>query len=530
MNHLTLRICAAPLLCYGILATGEVCAQAPAANQDRFFTETIHPILAERCWECHGGEVQESGLRLDSRDSLLAGGDSGQPLVVPGKPAESFLIRVIQHDGDVAMPPDEKLPEEEIKALSQWVSMGLPWPTSGAGKNEPATKEEQYVKQLAEHWAFQPITPPQLPEVQRPDWIAQPVDRFVLAHLESKEITPSPEADRHTLIRRLKFDLLGLPPTYEEVQSFVSDSAPDAYEQLAERYLASPHYGERWGRHWLDLARYADTRGYAFARERRYPYAYTYRDYVIHALNDDLPFDQFVVQQLAADLITDAPHDAALAALGFLTVGRKFNNRHLDIDDQIDVVGRGLLGLTVACARCHDHKYDPIPTDDYYSLYGVFASSSEPDELPTIGDPTKTPGYDEFKKELERRQGELEAFQLKKRDELAETARTHATDYLARAVSKVPEESLQDMPFIELKGEQFKPRLVQRWREQLAKTAKADDPVLGPLVALALIPDDAFSQQSVDILAKLREVPAGTERGQLNPLVKEALEKKPATK
>ena len=237
------------------------------------------------------------------------------------------------------------------------------------------TREQRYAVQLEQHWAFQPIEAPPLPAVNMPEWIAQPVDQFILAHMESKGLTPSPQADRYTLIRRLKFDLLGLPPTAEEVQAFVDDPAPDAYEQLVDRYLASPHYGERWGRHWLDVARYADTRGYAFDRERRYPYAYTYRDYVIRALNEDLPYDQFILQQLAADLLCSQPDDPSLAALGFLTVGRKFNNRHLDIDDQIDVVGRGLLGLTVACARCHDHKYDPIPTEDYYSLYGVFASS-----------------------------------------------------------------------------------------------------------------------------------------------------------
>ena len=240
-------------------------------------------------------------------------------------------------------------------------------------------------------------------------------------------------------------------------------------------------------------------------------------------MNDDVPFDRFVLEQLAADLLPLGPGDPALAALGFLTVGRKYNNRHLDIDDQIDVVGRGLLGLTVACARCHDHKYDPIPTADYYSLYGVFASSEEPDDLPTVGDPALTPGYDEFQKELARLQGELDAFKIRKRDELVTSARQHATDYLVRAMTKEPEESLQQLPFIALKGEDFKPRLVRRWQEILTRTAKVDHPVLGPMSELALLPDEEFAQKSAEILARWKAVPAGTEAGQLNPLVKVGL-------
>ena len=220
-------------------------------------------------------------------------------------------------------------------------------------------------------------------------WVQSPVDAFVLARLEAKGIAPSPPADRRTLIRRATIDLWGIPPTPEEVEAFEADPAPDAFARLIDRLLASPRYGERWGRHWLDVARYADTKGYVFTQERRYPYSFTYRDYVIDAFNADLPYDRFIVQQVAADQLPvgQGPEKDTrpLAAMGFLTVGRRFLlDQNEIIDDRIDVVCRGLLGLTVTCARCHDHKFDPIPTDDYYSLYGVFASSVEPEELPVL--------------------------------------------------------------------------------------------------------------------------------------------------
>jgi hypothetical protein len=343
--------------------------------------------------------------------------------------------------------------------------------------------------------------------------------------LEAADLTPSAEADRRTLIRRLSFDLIGLPPTYEEIVQFQEDQSPDAYERLIDRLLASEHYGERWGRHWLDVARYADTRGYAFTSERRYPYAYTYRDYVIDAFNRDLPYDRFVLEQLAADLLPLEPNDPSLAALGFLTVGRKFNNRHDDLDDQIDVIGRGLLGLSLACARCHDHKYDPIPTEDYYSLYGVMASSSEPAELPTIGDPHDTPGYEQFKKELERLKADVEQYKTKKRDEFVASTRSHSTDYLVRAISRKPEKELQELDFIKLKGEAVKSRLVQRWRQYLVEHAKPDHPVWGSLHLLALVPDDQFADRASQLVAKLDEIPVGLDAGQINPLVREALSK-----
>jgi hypothetical protein len=256
--------------------------------------------------------------------------------------------------------------------------------------------------------------------VKKTDWVKTPIDAFVLAGLERKGLAPAPTADRRTLIRRVTLDLHGLPPTPEEVAAFEMDRSPDAYERLIDRLLASPRYGERWGRHWLDVARYADSKGYVFQEERRYPFAYTYRDYVIRAFNEDLPYDQFVLQQLAADQLPLGDDKRPLAALGFLTLGRRFlNNIHDIIDDRIDVTMRGLQGLTVGCARCHDHKFDPISQKDYYSLYGVFASSEEPKDLPLIAKPEQTAELVAFEKELAKRKAEVEKYREQHKDEIA---------------------------------------------------------------------------------------------------------------
>ncbi|MGH7227045.1 MAG: DUF1549 domain-containing protein, partial [Gemmataceae bacterium] len=289
------------------------------------------------------------------------------------------------------------------------------------------------------HWSLQPVHKPAPPRVKTPAWIKTPIDAFVLAKLEGKGLSPSPTAERRTLIRRLTLDLHGLPPTPQQVADFEADRAPDAYAKLVDRLLASPRYGERWGRHWLDVARYADSKGYVFTDERRYPFAYTYRDYVIRAFNEDLPYDQFVLQQLAADLLTLGEDKRPLAALGYLTLGRRFlNNIHDIIDDRIDVTMRGLQAMTVGCARCHDHKFDPIPQRDYYSLYGVFASSVEPKELPLIGQPEHTAELAAFEKELAKRQLEVAKYQTDHKEELAKGNRKFR-DGLRKLRKKVDE-------------------------------------------------------------------------------------------
>ncbi len=271
----------------------------------------------------------------------------------------------------------------------------------------------------SDHWAFRPVRDPTPPSVDasRPD--DTPIDRFVRARLAARGLDRSPPASRRVLIRRLVLDLTGLYPTPEEVEEFVNDPEPEAWEKLVDRLLASPRYGERWGRHWLDVARYADTKGYVFAEERRFPFSYTYRDWVIRSFAEDLPYDRFVVAQLAADRLDLVDDRAPLAAMGFLTLGRRFlNNRHDIIDDRIDVVTRGLLGFTVQCARCHDHPYDPIPLADYYSLYGVFASSQEPKEPPQIGPATNRDAQRAYENELAERSNAVAAFREKKANEV----------------------------------------------------------------------------------------------------------------
>ncbi len=509
-----------------------VVAKEPASQrpQSEFFEKRIRPLLAEKCWDCHGPDTQESGLRLDARQQMMRGGHSGKPIVVPSDPTASELLKRVTAKGDAQMPPDDPLTTSEIKVLKRWIADGAPWPNTTQPKDLRGSWEDEFDRVRQSHWALQPIEMPPLPQIHDRTWPKTELDYYILANLETAGLTPSKEADRRTLIRRVTFDLWGLPPTYAEIEAFVHDPRPDAYERLVDRLLAAPRYGERWARHWLDVARYADTKGYAFAQERRYPYAYTYRDYVIGALNRDVPYDRFILEQLAADLLPDREDDRTLAALGFLTVGRKYNNRHEDIDDQIDVVSRGLLGLTVGCARCHDHKYDPVPSEDYYSLYGVFASCVEPPELPLIGDPTATPGYAEFKKELDKRQAKLNAFEKKKREEIVDQARRRIGDYIAAAIQPKQDPLLRkQLAQFSLSPDDLRPRLIVRWRQYLLKQARPDHPVWGPLFAVARVADDQWQAAVADLNKQWKSLPEGSEKGQLNRLVKQALTTSPVS-
>ncbi len=345
------------------------------------FENQVRPVLSARCLKCHGPQKQESNLRLDSRAAMMQGGDSG-PAVVPGKPEASLFVKAIRHEGDIQMPPDSRLKDEQITTLTRWVADGARWPevTGGAAirRGEISAEDRAF-------WSFQPVKPGPAPEVEDRDWVRSPVDRWILAALESKGMQPAQPADRRTLIRRATFDLTGLPPTPEEIDAFLADASPDAFERVVERLLASPAYGERWGRHWLDVVRYADTAG----ETADYPVreAYKYRDYVIAAFNRDTPYDQFVREQLAGDILAEEnpgpSYGRLVTATGFIAVSRRFgfdseNYHHLTIQDTIDTVGQAFLGLTLGCARCHDHKYDPISSRDYYALYGIFDSTRYP--------------------------------------------------------------------------------------------------------------------------------------------------------
>jgi hypothetical protein len=368
-----------------MLLAGYASAAEPTREQLQFFENKIRPLLSQRCYKCHSHESTKikGGLSLEYRETMLKGGDSG-PAIVPGDPEKSLLIKAVRYSNpDLQMPPKgEKLSPEEITALETWIKMGAPDPRT-VGTSAVA---QTWTQEKRDHWAFKPIKKMTPPTVQDPAWGKTPVDNFILAKLDAAKMKPAVQADKRALIRRATFDLIGLPPTPKEVEDFVADNSPDAFSKVIDRLLASPQYGERWGRHWLDVARYSDTKG--DIRQQResnlYPHAWTYRDYVIKSLNDDKPFSRFVLEQIAGDkfLPTTKPERAAL---GFLTLGDRFNGNNNDIiNDRIDVVSKGFMGLTVTCARCHDHKFDPISQKDYYALHGVFASSSEPEFGPFL--------------------------------------------------------------------------------------------------------------------------------------------------
>jgi hypothetical protein len=399
----------------------------PAAKGVMDFQSDIQPIFAKACLSCHGAEKQRGGLRLDDSTAALTGGDSG-PVLEPGNIRQSRLLQLVAGlDADLKMPPPEKPPlsADEIGRLRAWIEQGAKWPKQTASAATPPSRSS--------HWSFQPIRRPGRPRVSQISWIRNDLDAFVLARLEAEKINPSAEADRVTLIRRLSLDLLGLTPTPEEVEAFLFDNRPDAYEQLVDRLLASPHYGERWGRHWLDLARYADSDGYE--KDNGRPFAWRYRNWVIEALNRDLPFDQFTIEQLAGDLLPQATLEQKIAT-GFHR--NTLTNTEGGVDkeqfrveavvDRVNTTAKVFLGVTLGCAQCHDHKYDPFSQREYYQFSAFFNSDVEesvPAPLPQEIEPYKQKKAIHDKKTAELRaartayeKGEFPANQKKWEDEL----------------------------------------------------------------------------------------------------------------
>jgi len=412
------------------------------------------------------------------------------------------------------MPPDGKLAEEEIRTLTDWVQSGAYWPTGGPstggpGEGESTSKAKPPAQQIDEmrvnHWSYRPIESVVPITVSNSKWSQHPIDRFIFEKLDQAGLHPSSAADKRTLIQRAYFNLIGLPPTYDEVEAFVADPSSEAFPRLVDRLLDSRHYGERWARHWLDIARFAETTGYfPGSADTSYPYAYTYRDYVINAFNDDKPFDRFIVEQIAADqLDLKEKEKSALAALGFLTVGRRFMNRVQDIiDDRIDVVTRGFLGTTVTCARCHDHKFDPIPTADYYSLYGVFASTSEPEELPLLGDPKSNPKYEEFLAEQTAKESEVAAWLEKKRKETEHELRNRVADYLSYAAKSLPNSEQADLQPLGERGA-LRRQVASHWKNYLADSSDTKHPVWTLWHQLAKIPPDQFESTANDLIGEI---------------------------
>lgn len=499
--------------------TAAMAAPSDLAQLD-FFEKKIRPVLVEHCYECHSATAKHirGGLLLDTRDGVLKGGDSG-PALVPGNPRDSLLIIGIRHedkDPDMAMPPKkDRLPDHILADFEEWVRMGAPDPRTGPTRSTAWDPEK-----AASHWAFKPVVQPAVPQVSDPKrFIQNPVDAFILAELQKRQLAPSPKASKANLIRRVSFDLTGLPPTAAEVVAFVSDSAPDAYEKLVDRLLASPQYGERWARHWLDVARYADTTGDRVIGKLRapvYSHAWTYRDYVIRAFNQDLPYDRFILEQIAADRLPETEKDKApLAALGFLTLGKRFMGNINDvIDDRIDVVTKGLMGLTGACARCHDHKFDPIPTRDYYGLHGIFASSEEPDPGPLLSEPVSNEVHQDYLAQRAKITKELEEYTHSQAARLTAGMLEQAGEYLL-TIQEAGNSSSSFRNIARDRG--LKAEVAAVWQEQVRSAAAAQskrkDPLLHPWLAFATLKPEQFAEKAPSVLSELAATPG------LNPVL-----------
>ncbi|MBW3623514.1 MAG: DUF1553 domain-containing protein [Armatimonadetes bacterium] len=413
----------------------------------KFFETKVRPLLFKECYSCHNDKLQMGNLRLDSIAAMLKGNANG-PAVVPGDPEKSTLVQVVRYDHKIKMPPTGKMKAADIAALTEWVKMGAPWPEAkaaqpaekGAGWNAGGTAQPQ------KFWSLRPVKKTVPPKVKDAAWVKSPIDAFVLAKLEAKGLKPAPPADRRSLIRRAYFDLIGLPPTPNEVAQFVTDKSPDAFEKVVDRLLASPHYGERWGRHWLDVARYADSNG--LDENKAFAHAFRYRDYVVAALNKDKPYNEFVTEQLAGDLMpsnSEAQRNERITATGFLVLGAKVLAEQdkpklvMDIvDEQIEVTSKAFMGLTAACARCHDHKFDPIPTKDYYALAGFFKSTKTMKDLGfvsnwnerTLNDPAAEAKVREHAEKVKALEAALKAETDRANADLLATLRKDAGKYL----------------------------------------------------------------------------------------------------
>lgn len=457
-------------------------APAPTPQQVEFFEANIRPVLMDTCGECHLDDP-EGELRVDSRAALLKGGETG-PAIVPGDPDKSLLLHAIRRvEGFPRMPKGKpKLPDATIAAFAEWIRQGAPWPAPSTVEGPEKTPTKPAATITAEQrawWAFKPLARPAPPLVTNGEWAKTDIDRFILARLEKEGLEPVKPADRRTLVRRATLDLTGLPPTAEEVDAFVADTAPDAFAKVVDRLLASPRYGEAWGRHWLDVARYAEDDPRSLDPMQRgynpYPSAYLYRDWVVKAFNDDLPYDTFVKAQIAADLMDAKSRARMLPALGFLGVGPwYYDNGSVEVTraderhDRVDVVSRGFLGLTVACARCHDHKYDPIPQRDYYSLAGVFLNS--PYHEYALAPASVVDEYKALEKKKKDKQELLSDFMNTESGQLAETLALQTSKYM-QAAWKVTGEPRADAAATAT-SEKLDYELFQRWLRFLAKPPK----------------------------------------------------------
>jgi hypothetical protein len=449
-----------------------------SSADDTFFESRIRPVLVRECLDCHGPENPKSGLSLHTRQGMLKGGDQG-PAVVPGKVDESLLITAMEHRDDLKMPPKRSRLEPGVIAdMKTWIQSGAAFPDQTKSIAKASNREKS-----KSHWSFQPIKPDSEP----PQPNTNLVDKWLDRAINLEKLAKSPQADRRSLLRRASNDLTGLPPTPEQMQLFINDKRDlkIAFADQVDQLLASARFGERWARHWLDLARYSDTKGYVFFEEANFPWSYTYRDYVIKAFNNDKPFNQFIQEQIAADQLPGSGNTQNLAALGYLTLGGRYmNNPHDIIDDRIDVVTRPLLGLSVACARCHDHKFDPISAKDYYALYAVFANSVEPPYPPALNPIPQIKASQDAEEKIRADYEKLKAFVDSKYDQLVETARRRSGDYLMAAEKARKAPKTEDFMLI-ADGGDLNPSMIVRFQAFLEQSRKQNLNILNAWNRLA---------------------------------------------
>jgi len=469
-----------------LLSSGNVLADdGPAAME--FFEKDVRPLLVKYCYECHSAGDVDGGLNLDSKAGVASGGDSGV-VVVAGAPEQSLLIEAVRYKNqDLQMPPKGRMSDAAIAILEKWVRLGVP---DSRTENRPGTVRPtgMTIEDGRDFWSFKPVADPAVPSVENGDWVQTPIDAFVLAKLEGRKTGPAEQADKRTLIRRVTFDLIGLPPTPEEIAAFLADKSSDAFEKVVERLLESPQYGVRWGRHWLDVARYADSNG--LDENLAFGNAWRYRDYVVDSFNDDKPFDQFLIEQLAGDLVPGSTRETKTAT-GFLVLGAKVlaepdkEKLFMDtIDEQLDTIGKAFLGMTIGCVRCHDHKFDPIKQTDYYALAAILKSTRTFGDTQTgvikhwheysMATEDELADLKKINAELAKKKSAASSFKSRATVKLRDEARAKAADYLAAAAKFSPDTSLTEVSAIaEPLG--LHPRILHHCRLHLHY--HADDPV-----------------------------------------------------
>jgi len=487
-------------VCGGLTEIAGAAAIPP--DQLEFFESRIRPILIDNCYKCHSKAADRArgGLHVDSPQALITGGDSGAA-IVPGDPAASRLIKAMKYtDPDMEMPPTGKLPDFVIRDFETWIRNGAPDPRGSESKRFVKPKSPK------EHWSFQPVFKPIVPHINKA-WhglVQSDIDKFVFAKLPGKGLSPSPKADKVTLIRRATFNLTGLPPTIAEVDAFLVNTNANAFEKVVDRLLESDRYGEHMARQWLDVARYGDTSGGRGRRNQQFSSSFTYRDWAIKAFNDDMPFTDFVKYQIAADRFVPDMQDWNLAAMGFLTLGNRFNNNGDDIiDDRIDVVTKGFLGLTVTCARCHDHKFDPIPTADYYSLHGIFRSSTEPNEGTMLRVDTNAPVFKAFNDAIAAAESRVKQFDLQVQVRVRTKAIADTAKYLFAAY--LDRQGLKDAYKNYVEEQELSGEIVGRWKNLLNARSQADDRVFGMWYAFEQFPADEMRAEGFKLYRSLRD-------------------------